>query len=268
MILLKYIHMNLNDTKMNLNNNLEIKQITDYCNYLKEWFKNILVETKTKGFVVGLSGGIDSAIVAVLIQLIKPNNHMCLWMPINSNDKDYSNILQFTKNKKINLKTIDLNKTYDCFVNDLNLKNINNQVCNNIKPRLRMTTLYSYAQQNNYLVVGTSNADELYLGYFTKHGDGGCDLMPLAKLVKFQIYLIAKYLNIPDYIINKPPSAGLWEGQTDEKEFGFSYKECDNYLQNQKINFDIIKKIEYLHKRNNHKTQKIIVPQKSLNIKQ
>jgi len=126
---------------------------------------------------------------------------------------------------------------------------------NNIKPRLRMVTLYYFANRLSYLVVGASNRSELSVGYFTKHGDGGSDLMPLGNLVKSQVRDLARYLDIPREIIDKPPSADLWEGQTDEEELGLTYNELDRYLITGKAGKKIKEKIDFkisksIHKRN------------------
>ena len=118
-----------------------------------------------------------------------------------------------------------------------------------------MTTLYYFANKLNYLVVGTGNKSELMIGYFTKYGDGGADILPLGNLLKSQVRELAEYLGIPKKIINKPPSAGLWEGQTDEKEIGISYEQLDKYLKTEKLNNKIIEKkiqdkiIKSAHKR-------------------
>ena len=102
----------------------------------------------------------------------------------------------------------------------------------NIRPRVRMTYLYQYAQINDLLVIGTGNLSERTIGYFTKWGDGGCDLNPIANITKREVYVLAKYLNVPEGIINKKPSAELWEGQNDEDEIGISYDMLDEYILN------------------------------------
>ncbi|MHC1587128.1 MAG: NAD(+) synthase, partial [Candidatus Syntropharchaeia archaeon] len=100
----------------------------------------------------------------------------------------------------------------------------------NVKPRLRMTTLYYFANKMNYLVAGTGNKSELSIGYFTKYGDGGVDILPIGHLLKTEVRELAKKLGIPEKIIKKIPSAGLWEGQTDEGEIGMSYESLDRIL--------------------------------------
>jgi NAD+ synthase len=100
----------------------------------------------------------------------------------------------------------------------------------NLKVRLRMLTLYYFSNQLKYIVVGSSNRSELTIGYFTKYGDGGVDIMPLGNQVKREVRELASFLGVPPEVINKPPSAGLWPGQTDEGDLGFSYEELDSYL--------------------------------------
>jgi NAD+ synthase len=124
---------------------------------------------------------------------------------------------------------------------------------NNIKPRLRMVTLYYFANRLNYLVVGSSNRSELSVGYFTKHGDGGSDLMPLGNLVKSQVRDMAEYLDIPRAIIDKQPSAGLWDGQMDEEEIGLTYDELDRYLITGKAEKKIKEKIDFKISQSAHK---------------
>ena len=116
-----------------------------------------------------------------------------------------------------------------------------------------MAVLYCFANQFNYMVVGTSNRSELSIGYFTKYGDGGVDIMPLGSLVKGQVRELARFLNIPQQIIDKPPSADLWEGQTDETELGFSYEELDRYLVNGKADNELKQKIDSMIATSNHK---------------
>ena len=131
----------------------------------------------------------------------------------------------------LNCKKVDLNDGFDALIQTFEKTSVEMAV-SNIKPRLRMLTLYYYAQNNGYMVLSGSNRSEFMTGYFTKYGDSGADLMPLLNLYKTEIFEMAKVLGVPDVIINKKPSAGLWEGQTDEDEFGFTYEELDNYLMN------------------------------------
>jgi len=125
----------------------------------------------------------------------------------------------------------------------------------NLKARLRMATIYSVANLRNYLVVGTDNAAESYTGYFTKYGDGGVDLLPISSLTKTEVRSWAKVLGLPESIVTRIPTAGLWQGQTDEKEMGLTYDMIDKYLSGGNIPEDAISRIEHLHKISEHKRQ-------------
>jgi NAD+ synthase len=125
----------------------------------------------------------------------------------------------------------------------------------NMKPRLRMTTLYYFANTLNYLVAGTGNRSELAIGYFTKYGDGGCDLLPIGRLVKREVRAMAADLKVPRAIIDRTPSAGLWLGQTDEEEMGFTYADLERYLDEgaQGVSPALAMKIERLMRASEHK---------------
>jgi len=226
---------------------------------LSNWIENKVTEAKAKGVVLGLSGGIDSAVVAILCKKVFPKNTLALVMSCHSINKDIEDALEFAKKFSISCKIIDLSEIYDSLISLLETKEKNTKfklVEANIKPRLRMITLYYFANKLNYLVIGTGNKSELMVGYFTKYGDGGVDILPLGNLLKSQIKELAEYLEIPQKIIQKPPSAGLWEGQTDEGEMGISYDQLDKYiktgqLNNQGVEEKIQKKIILSkHKRN------------------
>lgn len=236
------------------------QRIDSYTNYLINWLKQRVKKAHCKGIVVGISGGIDSALVAALAKKAFPNNTLGVIMPIDDMSFDLAHIEELKSNIKLETITVNLKTTFDeitrfTMVND-------KMSLSNIKPRLRMTALYALAQQHNYLVSGTDNEDEIFIGYFTKHGDGGVDILPISRLLKNEVRLMAKFLNVPDSIINKKPSAGLWEGQCDEDELGFSYNELDNYLNNNLdlLNSNIKLRIEGLHKATHHKRQKAYRP--------
>jgi len=209
------------------------------------WMEGKIIEAKAKGMVFGLSGGLDSAVVAALSIKIFPQNTLAIIIPCHSLQADINDALDFINKFNIPYKIIDVSKVYDSFIYLLNNKEKEGSFKlpeANIKPRLRMTTLYYFANKLNYLVVGTGNKSELMIGYFTKYGDGGADILPLGNLLKSQVRELAEYLGIPKKIINKLPSAGLWEGQTDEKEIGISYEQLDKYLKTEKLNNKIIEK--------------------------
>ncbi len=209
------------------------------------WMEDKVIEAKAKGIVFGLSGGLDSAVVAALSIRIFPQNTLAIIIPCHSFEADINDALDFINKFNIPYKIINLSKVYDSLIHLLNDKEKEESFKlaeANIKPRLRMTTLYYFANELNYLVVGTGNKSELMIGYFTKYGDGGADILPLGNLLKSQVRELAKYLGIPKKIINKPPSAGLWEGQTDEKEIGISYEQLDKYLRTGRSSNKIIEK--------------------------
>ena len=193
---------------------------------LVSWLQSEVKNAGLKGAVVGLSGGIDSAVTARLSQLAFGEEVLAVIMPCHSNPKDREDALKVANEFGIEVVENDLSEIYDHFLSNLKESGIKagKLAEANLKPRLRMTALYYYAQSKNYLVVGTDNWSELKIGYFTKHGDGGIDLAPLGSLVKHEVKELAKVLGIPAEIIEKKPSAGLWNGQTDESEMGFSYQ--------------------------------------------
>jgi len=231
---------------------------------LSKWIENKVIGAKAKGVVLGLSGGIDSAIVAILCKKAFPKNTLALIIPCHSMNKDIKDALSLAKKFGISYKIIDLSRIYDSFVSLLETteKNANFKLAEaNIKSRLRMITLYFFANKLNYLVVGTGNKSEITVGYFTKYGDGGVDILPLGNLLKSQVIELAEYLKIPQEIIQKPPSAGFWEGQTDEGEMGISYNQLDLYLKTGKLNNQgVEEKIQKKISVSNHKRNTPAIP--------
>jgi NAD+ synthase len=201
---------------------------------LVNWLKERVAEARCQGVVLGLSGGMDSSVVAVLCQRAFPQKTLGLIMPCYSSRQDIEHARALAQKFSIPTKTIVLDSTFDTLLKALPDEKTSADTKRlaqaNLKARLRMLTLYYFANRLNYLVVGSGNRDELAIGYFTKYGDGGVDIQPLGSLLKGQLKELAKFLGIPGQIIDKPPSAGLWEGQTDEGEMGFSYDELDRYL--------------------------------------
>jgi len=197
-------------------------------NKIINWIRGQVKNAGAKGVVIGLSGGIDSSLAAVLCKKAVGNNMMGLIMPCHSPAEDVAYALLISDRFDIKVNKINLTSIYDwlidlCFQGDkISLANV--------KPRLRMTVLYYYANNMNYLVCGTGNKSEIMTGYFTKYGDGGADILPLGNFYKTQVRRLAKSMKIPQRIIDKPPSAGLWDGQTDEGEMGISYKDLDELL--------------------------------------
>jgi len=226
-----------------------MKEIVDN---LVEWLRDSVKEANCKGIVYGLSGGVDSAVIAALSKLAFGDESLAIMMPINSSFEDEIDAKLVIDKFNLNAIKVDLSRTYSEFVEVVE-KGGNQMAYANVKPRLRMTTLYYYAQLKGYLVVGTSNKSEFTVGYFTKYGDSGSDLMPLVDFTKKEIFELARYLEIPDKIIQKPPSAGLFEDQTDEDEMGFTYNDLEKYINNEKIDERIEEKINRMVKISEHK---------------
>jgi NAD+ synthase len=178
-------------------------------------------------------------------------------MPCHSCDIDREHAELAADKFNIPIKIVILDEVFDALINalpDEGYDMITRKLAeNNIKPRLRMVTLYYLANRLNYLVIGSTNRSELSVGYFTKHGDGGSDLMPLSNLAKRQVRALAEYLDIPREIIDKPPSAGLWDGQTDDAELGLNYDELDSYLITGKAEKKIKEKIDFKINQSAHK---------------
>lgn len=225
------------------------------------WIRKQVKYSKAKGLVLGLSGGIDSASVAALCKEAVGNKRLLtLVLPIYTPQRDLKDAYLVAKILGIKTKTIDLSKIYDSLIKILPKANRLAQA--NLKPRLRMLTLYYFANKLNYLVCGTGNKSELKVGYFTKHGDGATDILPIGDLLKTEVRKLAKELGIPEHIINKPPTAGLWSGQTDEGEMGISYPELDGILgrlenrRKQVLSKKKVRKIKEMIRRSEHKRQR------------
>ena len=222
-------------------------------NKIVKWLQDELAGTGTKGFVLGLSGGLDSSVCAALIKKATPNC-LGLILPIESQVQDIDDALAIASDLNLKTQYIDLTPIYK---NLIKLLPDNNLITlGNLKARLRMIIIYYYANLNNYLVCGTGNKTEISIGYFTKYGDGACDILPLGDLYKYELRKLAKTLGIPEKIIKKVPSAGLWAGQTDEGEIGFSYGEIDKALQEVekgKVVGEIAQKLSAMIKNSEHK---------------
>jgi NAD+ synthase len=195
---------------------------------IRQWIKDQVARAGAQGIVVGLSGGIDSAVVAALAKRALFDSVLGLILPCHSQKKDAEDAHLISSHLQLETITIDLSTTYDSLIAILPPADKNTMA--NLKPRLRMMSLYYYARLKNYLVAGTSNKSEITVGYFTKYGDGGADILPLGNLLKSQVRELAKGLALPESIINKPPSAGLWSGQTDEAELKITYEQLDQAI--------------------------------------
>ncbi|ASK63077.1 NAD(+) synthase [Virgibacillus phasianinus] len=226
------------------------------------WLRDQVEEAKVNGLLVGVSGGLDSAVVAHLIKRAVPDQSLGAIMPLDSSPDSVKHAEKVIESCGIDRITIDLAETHSVMYgqireqlkqkNEWNEKN--DQLANaNLRARLRMSTSYALATNYNYLVVGTDNASEWYTGYFTKYGDGGVDILPIIEFTKEEVREMARVLGVPDEVINKKPSADLWEGQTDEAEMGTSYDKIDAFLKGKEIPEHDKRIIENMHKRTEHK---------------
>jgi len=192
------------------------------------WIRGQVESAGAGGAVFGLSGGLDSSVVGALCRKAMGENVLGVLLPCHNVSRDEKDAMFLAEKFTIPTVTVDLGGVFDTM---LKLLPEGRQMAEaNLRPRLRMAVLYYFANDLGYLVVGTGNRSEISVGYFTKFGDGGADILPLARIFKTDLYPIAVELGIPPEIIEKPPSAGLWEGQTDEGEMGVTYRELDLVL--------------------------------------
>lgn len=218
------------------------------------WIKNTVENAGAKGIVFGLSGGIDSAVVAALCKKAFPEDSLGVIMPCYSNPIDEEHAVLVAEAIGLRTKTVVLDNAFDAMKICVGASESDPKLAiANIKARLRMITVYYNAGIHNYLVAGTGNRSELTIGYFTKYGDGGVDLMPLTSFVKKEVVELARRLDIPEIVVTKPPTAGLWENQSDEQEMGMSYAELDNYILTGVGPEHIKNKVDGMYRRSEHK---------------
>ena len=231
------------------------------------WLQERAAAARARGFAFGLSGGIDSSVVGRLCQMAAPQRVLGVVLPCYSHPIDEEDARLVAKTFGIPLARVDLGPTFDTMNEALHdaVKGLPEVVASvdikqqmpgaNIKPRLRMTALYYLANSLNYLVVGTGNRSELTLGYYTKYGDGGVDLLPIGALLKSEVRELARELGVPARVIDKAPTAGLWMGQTDEAEMGFTYDALEQFLADgpSAVPVGVAGRIERLRQASEHK---------------
>lgn len=235
---------------------VDYKAITDK---IVSWLREKVTAAGAQGCVLGLSGGIDSAVVAALAKRAFPDNTLAVILPVESSDEDVEDAWLVARALELETVEYNLDGVFRALVKALEAARDdlpeNDLAVANIKPRLRMIALYHQAARHNYLVAGTGNKSEIVTGFFTKYGDSGVDLEPMGELVKTQVFELARHLEIPEKIIAKTPSAGLWPEQTDEDELGFSYRQLDEYMLSGTTDSQVIPRIREVMRRARHKQE-------------
>ncbi len=234
------------------------KHIKDICDNIYNFYQS----TGSSGFVIGMSGGLDCALVGALVA--KANVPIiAITMPFeadksNQRLKGIEHAKELCEAFSIPLYTIDItkavNEIYQQLDESIKLEFINEKLAKaNVLPRVRMTNLYLLAQLTNRLVIGTGNLSEIVMGYFTKWGDGGYDYNPIKHLTKSEVYILSRKIGVPTSIINKTPSADLWDNQSDETEMGINYNDLDTFILTGKGSKEKIELVKKALKRNKHK---------------
>ena len=236
------------------------KLICEAENAIK-WIKEYVEMVNARGVVVGNSGGKDSAtVIAMAIKALGKEKVLTVAMPCNSISEDLEDARLVAEKFGVNFITVDLTNSYNELENTINnaLENteLNKESKVNIKPRMRMTTLYAIAQSLGYLVIGTGNLCERMVGYTTKWGDSASDFNPIANFTVEEVLAIGEYLGVPDKIIHKAPNDGLG-GQTDEEKMGITYKQIAEYIETGKTDIEAMKIIEKRNKDSKHKREPI-----------
>lgn len=228
------------------------------------FIQGVLAQSGATGIVYGNSGGKDSALVGILCKKAC-NQVLGVMMPCQSVQNFKEDIIDgqgVAEQFAIENLTIDLTQVKVVLTEAIeSILPLGSAAKTNINPRLRMITLYALAQSRGALVAGTGNRSERHMGYFTKWGDGACDFNPIADLTVAEIYEFLRFLDAPASIITKAPSAGLFEGQTDEGEMGLTYQALDHYLMTAQGEPEVVRKIETAHHRSHHKRQLPLVYQ-------
>ena len=221
-----------------------------------EWIRDVIKSARADGVIFGNSGGKDCALVGILCKQAHPNT-IGVMMPCSAAPnygRDMTDALFIAEKYGIQSTVVDLTDTRNSLLASFtDNAALSQPAVTNIAPRLRMTTLYALGASKNLLVAGTSNRSERHMGYFTKWGDGGCDFNPIADLTVSEVYEFLRYLDAPSELFDKPPSAGLFDGQTDEAEMGVTYAAIDAYLRGEEINAADREIIERYHNSAQHK---------------
>ena len=239
--------------------------LASYLKVIEKFLKDYLEDNHCETYVLGVSGGVDSSLCAAIAKsAVGKEKLQCVLMPINSAKEDLEDALTLVKDLDLKYTIIDASETFNKYVETFSKSGLefDRSTLGNLKARMRMAVLYAIAQKERGLVIGTDNADERYVGYYTKHGDGACDILPIAHLLKGEVVEACKLYGIRNSLAERVPTAGLYEGQTDEKEMGVQYVDLDAYLRGEKIDEASANRIEYLHYISEHKRKEIPTPVK------
>ena len=245
---------------LNLNtlNNMKLEQ---YLLEIEKFLKDYLASSHMNGYVLGLSGGVDSSLVAAIARkAVGKDKLYCYAIDVESNPDDIVDAKEVAKQLDVNLEVINLTETYHSYLKVLDGKDFIRLTKSNLKVRMRMVALFAFAQEKRALVLGTDNADERYVGYFTKYGDGAVDVLPIVHLTKAEVREACKLYGLDNRLSERVATAGLFEGQTDEGEMGVTYKDLDDFLLGKEIDPKAKERIEYLHKISEHKRLPIPEP--------
>lgn len=234
------------------------KEFADRVSYIRD----LVEKSGVSGIVYGNSGGKDCSLVGILCKFACENT-VGIMMPCASKrnfEQDMKDAKEVSEHFGIQSRVIDLTDVRQCEMDRLSaITTLTPAAVNNIAPRLRMTTLYAVAASENRLVAGTGNRSEAYMGYFTKWGDGACDFNPISDLTATEVIEFLKWLTAPACVINKAPSAGLFDGQTDEDEMGVTYNAIDTYILTGEASERDKKVIDRFHRVSEHKRSGISV---------
>ena len=237
-------------------------ELKDYLVKIEKFLQDYLEKSHCKSYVLGLSGGVDSSLVAAIARkAVGKDKLYCYAIDIDSNKADIEDAKEVARQLDLNLEVINLSKTYHRYLKDLKGKDFIRLTKSNLKVRMRMVALFAYAQEHNGLVLGTDNMDERYVGYFTKYGDGAADVLPIVHLTKSEVRQAAEIYGVSKALALRVPSAGLFEGQTDEGEMGVSYADLDAFLLGKEIAPEAKAKIERMHSISEHKRVEIPTPE-------
>jgi NAD+ synthase len=230
---------------------LEVEKI---CEFVRDYYK----KNNLTGAVLGVSGGKDSAVVAALLcEALGPENVYGLSLPCHSKETDYEDAKLVADHFGFTLRKIDLTNAYDSFVGNIDNHEQYDNANQNLKPRLRMSAMYYFASMlstngKRYIVAGTSNKSELFVGYFTKGGDSTHDIDLIADFTVSEVIKLGEELGVPEKVLYKAPSDGL-SGKTDEDKLGVTYQNIEDYIYGRELDPEVKEKVERLHENNQHK---------------